>query len=365
VFRIALLSMFKSQNIFSRELEFLDPLQQPIDEPASLTLQQCITRCGFVELPEGKTSYSLSVNDGLPITVSFGNDENSKKCTVMLPPSGSTVGEILAKAFSSMQLPGKLEDYFLSCESGVALLDMSSQVERHHTEGGLIAAHMDNLFTVTLNENYLAGFREDVHPTVGSLIQAVGLPPKTPAPTPASAAPKMPAPTPAAGLPPKTPAPTPAAAALARAGPPPSMPAPTPASVAAAAAPKMPAPTPAAAGIPPKGPAPAPASMAAKTTPTVIIPSSQPVATAAAATTSPSGNNAFLNDWTNLEASLKGDVKTDAASAGVNSPTSTFSASFSKLVDTGAATEAQIEDFNKALQSIDDVLGSLQTITFQ
>jgi len=179
VFRIALTSLYDGPSIFSRELEFLDPSQQPIDEPASLSLQQCITRCGFVELPAGMTSYPLSVNDGIPVTLTYVSGDISNKSTVVLPPSGSTVGELLNDAFTTMKLPGKMSDYFLSCKSGVALLDLTAKVERHHVVDGLMIANMEHLFSVTLNDTYMAGFMEDVRPNVASLVEALELSPDT------------------------------------------------------------------------------------------------------------------------------------------------------------------------------------------
>jgi len=179
VFRIALITLYQNPSIFSRELEFLDPLQQPIDEPASLTLQQCITRCGFVELPEGMTSYHLAVNDGIPVPVSYTNGDISSSCVIVLPPSGTTVDVLLSKAFTTMKLPGKIDEYSLCCKSGAALLDMSSKVERHHVNNGLMITSKQCLFSVTVNDSYMAGFVEDVRPSVASLVDTLGLPAET------------------------------------------------------------------------------------------------------------------------------------------------------------------------------------------
>lgn len=179
VFRIALLALYKNYEIFSQELEFLDPLQHPIDEPASLTLQQCITRCGFVELPAGMSSYQLSVNDGLPVDITYSNGEISSRCTVVLPPSGLCVGDLLSKALSSMNLPGEESDYFLANSSGFALLDNAAEVNRHNIEKGLVVSSMDHLMCVYLNDFYTMGFINEPHPTVSTLLSGVGFQPTT------------------------------------------------------------------------------------------------------------------------------------------------------------------------------------------
>jgi len=180
VFRIALIYLYKNQDVFSQELEFLDPLKHPIDEPASLTLQQCITRCGFVEPPPGMKSYPFAVNDGLPLKLSYSDGEISSCCTVLLPPSGSTVENVMNNAYCSMNLPGEPKEYFLANSSGFALLDPSEELDRGLVEKGLVISTMDHLMRVYLNNYYMMSFVDNLHPTVAALLDGIGLPETVP-----------------------------------------------------------------------------------------------------------------------------------------------------------------------------------------
>ena len=183
VFRTVLLALFKSQAIFARELEFLDPLRQPIDEPASLTLEQCITRCGFAELPDGATSYRLEVNDGVPIAVSYrgraAGTAARSACTLVVPPSGATLAALLARAHRAMGLPGAPGDYIISTASGVALLDTTTDVDQMHAEEGLVIVDAQSLLRVTVNDDYALGFAQESRPTVATLVATMGLLPDT------------------------------------------------------------------------------------------------------------------------------------------------------------------------------------------
>ena len=182
VFRTVLLALFKNQTIFTRELEFLDPLRQPIDEPASLTLEQCITRCGFAELPAGMASYPLEVNDGVPLTVSYhgaARGAHRDACTVVVPPSGATLATLLDKAHRALGLPGAPGDYIISTASGVALLDTTTDVDQMHIEEGLVLVDAQSLLRVTMNDDYSLGFAEESRPTVATLVATMGLLPDT------------------------------------------------------------------------------------------------------------------------------------------------------------------------------------------
>ena len=181
VFRTVLLALFRGPRIFAQELEFLDPLRQPIDEPASLTLQQCITRCGFVELPAGMDCYPLVVDDGAPVAVSYRGTSScsSPACTVVVPPSGETIEALRATAHAKMGLPGLPSEYFLSTGTGIALMDTSTDVSAADVADGLVLADAGSLLSVTMNDSCSLGFARESRPTVATLVSTMGLLPDT------------------------------------------------------------------------------------------------------------------------------------------------------------------------------------------
>ena len=72
----------------------------------------------------------------------------------------------------------------------------------------------------------------------------------------------------------------------------------------------------------------------------------------------------FLAESSSSSSSLPQSGTAAAAAAGTGTQGASATTDMLSALNTGQDTDAQLADFNMALQSIDDVLGNLQTLKF-
>ena len=188
VFRLAVHSLHIDTTSLSQQLLFTDPLGNIIEDPTIVTLQQTIDNLGIRDkMPEGMTSYEFVLKDGDAMVIKYsGKYGEGLTCAIRLRDEKMTLEDVLFESVEKMNIPKEvqqelndsetLEDmpFFVSTASGIALLDLESQVDSFHLAEGLCICDREDLLQVTVNEKFVVGFTKRSRPTAAVLLSTMG-----------------------------------------------------------------------------------------------------------------------------------------------------------------------------------------------
>jgi len=160
----------------TRGCELLDPADNVVVDPATTTLQQCISRCVATRVEGG--SYKFTVRDGRSIALTYnGRYGTNVKCNVVLPFEGSKLQDVLEAGKAMMNIPMNEKNALLATNNGIILLDGNEALDERHITAGLCVCDSTDVIYVYVDEQYAIGFVASMNPTASVLITVLNLSP--------------------------------------------------------------------------------------------------------------------------------------------------------------------------------------------